>query len=148
MELQEVMTATAVTAPARCTVREVAELMRDRNVGCIVLVGDDGAPLGIVTDRDLTLGVLAEDGDPSGPAILQASSPVVTGAPDVSVDAAIDLMVRHQIRRLPVVQDGGVVGIVTLGDLASRASDKEAARAISAQVMRAALPSLYYQDPD
>ena len=68
-----------------------------------MLLAADGAPLGLVTDRDLTLGVLAEDADPSRPAILHASSPSSTGAPEVTVDAAIDLMVRHQIRRLPVV---------------------------------------------
>ena len=146
MEIQEVMTEWVVTAPPACTAREAAELMRDRDVGCIVFVTPSGGPVGLVTDRDLTLGVLADGGGADDPAIFHASTPVITGVPELPIDGAIELMTRHQIRRLPVLEDGRLIGIVTLADLMARCDPPEASRAMDAQATRDALPALYYQD--
>jgi len=143
MEIREVMTASVVTADPATPVREVAALMRERNVGSIVLVRD-GQPAGIVTDRDLALGVLADGRSAEDHAIDHASQPVVTGAPGMDVAAACELLVQHGIRRLPIVDGDRLTGIVTLDDLAARTGDAELVAQLAAQVTRAALPDFYF----
>lgn len=139
------MTASVVTADPATPVREVAALMRERNVGSVVLVRD-GDPVGIVTDRDLALSVLADGRDGEDRASDHASAPVVTGAPGMDVAAAAELLVQHGIRRLPIVDpDGGrLTGIVTLDDLAARTGDAELVARLASQVTRAALPEFYF----
>lgn len=143
MEIRELMTASVVTADPDTSVREVAALMRERNVGSVVLVRD-GAPVGIVTDRDLTVSVLADGRSGEDRAIDHASAPVATGAPDMDVSAACELLVQHGIRRLPIVDDGRLTGIVTLDDLAARTGDAELVARLASQVTRAALPDFYF----
>jgi CBS domain-containing protein len=143
MEIREVMTASVVTADPATPVREVAALMRERNVGSVVLVRD-GEPAGIVTDRDLALGVLADGRSPEDHAIDHASRPVVTGAPGMDVAAACELLVQHGIRRLPIVDGDRLTGIVTLDDLAARTGDAELVARVASQVTRAALPDFYF----
>ncbi len=143
MEIREVMTASVVTADPATPVREVAALMRERNVGSVVLVRD-GAPVGIVTDRDLALGVLADGRSGEDHARAHASAPVVTGEPGMDVAAACELLVQHGIRRLPIVADGRLTGIVTLDDLAARTGDAELVARLASQVTRAALPDFYF----
>ena len=99
MLIREVMTESVVTAAPQRTVREIAELMRERNVGSVVLV-DGERPVGFVTDRDLALSVIA-DGREFGDRVADhASAPVITAASDMEVEQAGELMVRHAIRRL------------------------------------------------
>jgi CBS domain-containing protein len=145
VEIREVMTASVVTADPATPVREVAALMRERNVGSVVLVRD-GAPAGIVTDRDLTLSVLADGRGGEDRAIDHASAPVVTGTPGMDVAAACELLVEHGIRRLPIVDPEGsqLTGIVTLDDLAARTGDAELVARLATQVTRAALPDFYF----
>lgn len=137
------MTESVVTAQPATSVREIAELMRERNVGSVILV-EDGAPVGLVTDRDLTVGALADGRDPGDRADGHASSPVVTGTPDMDVEEAAELMVRHGIRRLPVLDGQALRGIVTLDDLVVRTGDVELAHHVSSQITRAALPGFYF----
>ena len=146
MRVRDVMTETVVTAPVSAAVREVAELMRERNVGSVVLVGDDGLPVGFITDRDLAVSVLADGHDADTPAEGHASSPVVTGEPAMDVTEATKLMVDNGVRRLPIVDGDKLTGIVTLDDLAVRIGDLEIAASITAQVTRAALPGFYFFD--
>jgi CBS domain-containing protein len=146
MEIREVMTESVVTATPDTPVRRVAELMRERNVGSVVLVGDDGLPVGFITDRDLAVSVLADGHDGTAPAGGHASSPVVTGSPGMDVEQATELMVSNGVRRLPIVADDRLTGIVTLDDLAVRIGDLEIAASITAQVTRAALPGFYFFD--
>jgi CBS domain-containing protein len=145
MEIREVMTASVVTADPATPVREVAALMRERNVGSVVLVRD-GEPVGIVTDRDLTVSVLADGRGGDDRARDHASAPVVTGEPRMDVAAACDLLVQHGIRRLPIVEPGSgrLTGIVTLDDLAARTGDAELVARLASQVTRAALPDFYF----
>jgi CBS domain-containing protein len=133
--IREVMTESVVTAEPQQSVRSVAELMRERNVGSVVLV----------TDRDLTLSVLADGRDPSGPAADHASSPVITAAPDMELEEGAELMMRHGVRRLVVVDAGLLVGVVTLDDLASRTSPSEVSGDLSARVTRAAMPDYFFR---
>ena len=146
MEIREVMTESVVTAPPDAPVRHIAELMRERNVGSVVLVDDAGLPIGFITDRDLAVSVLADGHPGDTPAGGHASSPVVTGAPGMDVTEATKLMVDNGVRRLPIVDGDKLTGIVTLDDLAVRIGDLEIAASITAQVTRAALPGFYFFD--
>jgi CBS domain-containing protein len=146
VDIRDVMTEGVVSAAPTATVRQVAELMRERNVGSVVLVDDTGAIAGFVTDRDLALGALTDGRDPGDPVQAHASSPVVTAEPGMDVEEAAELMVRHGVRRLPVLDKGRLTGIITLDDLAVRTGDLELAQHMTAQITRAALPGFYFHD--
>ena len=146
MQIREVMTESVVTAPPDCPVSRIAELMRERNVGSVVLVDDGGAPVGFITDRDLAVSVIADERDHSDPAEAHASSPVVTGEPGMDVHAAAELMVSHGVRRLPVVDGDRMVGILTLDDLAVRTGDLGLAQAATSELVRAQMPGFYFFD--
>jgi CBS domain-containing protein len=137
------MTQGVVTAETEDTLRFVGELMRDRNVGSVV-VCDGDRPIGVITDRDLTLAVVADRVDPDDPARSQASQPIVTGEVEMDIEEAVALMIQHRIRRLPVLEGGQLVGIVTIDDLAVRAGDLHQAQQITAEVAKAALPEFYF----
>jgi CBS domain-containing protein len=143
MQIRDVMTESVVTAAPATAVQEVAELMRERNVGSVVLV-EDGEPVGFITDRDLAVSVLADARDPHDHAGDHASAPVITGTPDMAVEEAAELMVRHSVRRLPILDGGRLTGIVTLDDLAVRTGDLELAHHMTTQITRAALPDFYF----
>jgi CBS domain-containing protein len=117
-EVADVMTADPVTLGGDETLVAVARQMRDADIGAVI-VSDAGDIHGVVTDRDLVVRALAEGRDPSSTTLGEVCThDVVTVAPDDSIDEAVRLMREHDIRRLPVVQDGRAVGIVSLGDLA------------------------------
>jgi CBS domain-containing protein len=141
--IREVMTESVVTAEPSASVRAVAEAMRERNVGSVVLV-EASTPLAIVTDRDLALSVVADGRDYGDRAADHASSPVITAAPEMDVEAAAELMVRHGIRRLVVVDDDRLTGIVTLDDLVARTGDTALAAQLSTRVTRAIMPDFYF----
>ncbi len=137
------MTQPVVTADAASSLGQVAELMRDRNVGSVV-VCDGDRPVGVITDRDLALAVVADAVDPQQPAGGHASRPLVTGESGMDIEEAVALMVQHRIRRLPVTSGEELVGIVTIDDLAVRAGDLHQAQQITAEVAKAALPEFYF----
>jgi len=139
------MTESVVTAPPECTVREIAELMRERNVGSVVLVESD-RPIGFVTDRDLALSVIADGRDFGDHVSDHASSPVITAQPGMGVEEAAELMVRHGVRRLVVIDAERLTGIVTLDDLSSRTGDSELAQQLSARVTRAVMPDFFFHE--
>src|ERR1044071_8975079 len=122
MLLRDVMTAEVVTAAPDRTVREIAELMRERNVGSVVIVHND-RPTGFVTDRDLALSVIADGRDFGDHVADHASSPVITAEPSMDVEEGAELMVRHGVRRLVIVDGGRLSGTAPLADLASRPRD-------------------------
>ena len=143
MLISDVMTESVVTAEGGSSIREVAELMRERNVGSVVLVDDD-APVAIVTDRDLAVSVLAADRDGADHAADHASAPVVTATAGMDVRQAAELMISHGIRRLPILDGERLTGIVTLDDLAVRTGDAELVHSLTSQITRAALPDFYF----
>ncbi len=145
MVIREVMTDEVVTAAAERTVREIAELMRERNVGSVVIVRDD-RPVGFVTDRDLALSVIADGRDFGDHVTDHASSPVITAEPAMAVEEAAELMVRHGVRRLVVVDGERLTGIVTLDDLASRTGDAALAAQLSTRVTRAVMPDFFFRE--
>lgn len=144
MQISDVMTSSVVTAALSAAVREVAELMRERNVGSVVLVDHSGSPAAFITDRDVAVGVVADERSPSDLASDHASRPVVTASPDMSVQEAAELMIEHRIRRLPVLDGDRLTGIVTLDDLTVRTGDTELAHRLTSDVTRAALPGFYF----
>lgn len=143
MRIGEVMTAPVVTADVGSSLREVAELMRDRNVGSVV-VCEHGHPVGVITDRDVALTAVADGVDAAEQAGAYATRPLVTGDEDMDLEEAVALMIQHRIRRLPVLRGEALAGIVTIDDMAVRAGDLHAAQEITAEVARAALPEFYF----
>ena len=137
------MTQPAVTAEVHDSLRSVGELMRDRNVGSVVIC-DGGRPIGVITDRDLALAVVADGVDAAGEAGRHASRPLVTGEAEMDIEEAVALMIQHHIRRLPVTEDQALAGIVTIDDLAVRAGDLTQAQQITAEVAKAALPEFFF----
>jgi CBS domain-containing protein len=143
VRIAEVMTQGVVTAESGDSLRRVGELMRDHNVGSVV-VCDNGRPVGVITDRDLALAVVADQVDADDVAGSHASRPLVTGEVEMDIEEAVALMIQHRIRRLPVTEGEALVGIVTIDDLAVRAGDLHQAQQITAEVARAALPEFYF----
>jgi CBS domain-containing protein len=119
VQIHEIMTQSVVTASPESPVQAIATLMRDRNVGSVVLVDGSGRPVGMVTDRDLTIDALADAADPATPASRCATTPVV-------------------------MEENTLVGIVTLDDIAVRTGNLEVAQQMTADVARAALPEFYF----
>ncbi|MGW4562965.1 CBS domain-containing protein [Streptomyces sp. NPDC004561] len=117
-EVREIMTGNPVAVAPETPVCEVAARMRDEDIGAVLVCSGERLR-GLVTDRDLTVRILADGGDVTARTVAEAcSSELVTVAPDDDVDRAVQLMRGKALRRLPVVDDGRVVGIVALGDVA------------------------------
>ena len=146
MKVREIMTAGVVTVDADTEVREVAALMRDRNVGSVVVLDPDGVPVGMVTDRDLTVRVLADERRGSEPISAHLSQPLVTGEPEMPLEEAAAVMVQHSVRRLPVVDHDELVGIVTLDDIAVRTGDLEVAQRMTHEVIEGAVPEFFFHE--
>jgi CBS domain-containing protein len=146
MQLRQIMTSGVVTAGLDADVLEVAQLMRDHNVGSIVLCDPQGEPAAMITDRDLAIRALSEDRPGSEPAGEHASRPLVTGEPDMDLEEAAALMVQHRIRRLPVVDGDELAGIVTLDDIAVRTGNLEVAQRMTQEVIEGALPGFFFHE--
>ena len=142
------MTPGVITAPADSDVLRVAQLMRDHSVGSVVICDSAGHPSAMVTDRDLTVRALAEERPVAEEIDQHASRPLVTGEPEMELEEAAALMVRHRVRRLPVVEGGGLVGIVTLDDIAVRTGDLEVAQRMTQEVIEGALPGFFFHERD
>ncbi|GIO00042.1 CBS domain-containing protein [Brevibacillus halotolerans] len=118
--LREIMTDNLATVTLLDNVYEVAVKMRDWNVGVIPVVNEQKDVIGVITDRDIVIRGLAEKHQGSSKIEEVMSTDIVLGTPEMTVDAAAKLMAQHQIRRLPVVDNGKLVGIVAIGDMAIR----------------------------
>jgi CBS domain-containing protein len=117
-QVKDVMTSDPITVAAGDSVVEAARRMREAAVGSMIVMDGDRIH-GIVTDRDIAIRVVAEGSDPAQTRVQEITSDnPVTLEPESSVDDAIRVMSDRAIRRLPVVEDGRPVGIVSLGDLA------------------------------
>ncbi len=140
------MTAAVVTADADDEVREVARLMRDHNVGSVVICDPDGAPAAMITDRDLATRIVASERAGAEPIGDHVSTPLVTAEPVMGLEEAAALMVQHRVRRLPVVQGDELLGIVTLDDIAVRTGDLDVAQRMTHQVIEGALPEFFFHE--
>ncbi|MPY57298.1 CBS domain-containing protein [Streptomyces spongiae] len=132
--VREVMTPGVVAVRPDASLVEAAQLMRAQDVGD-VLVATDQQVIGVLTDRDITVRAVADGANPltvSAQAVC-TPNPVMIG-PDDAVSAAVELMRDHAVRRLPVVDGGHAVGMVSLGDLALSQDPTSALADISAAV--------------
>jgi len=117
--IRDVMTADPHTLPERTLVQMAAETMRANDIGDVIVSDDNGQITGILTDRDIVVRVVAEGRDPRTTRIGDIASRDLTAvSPDDPVDRAVQLMRDKAIRRLPAVDKGKPVGIVSIGDLA------------------------------
>jgi len=118
VNVREVMTAQVATATPKTTIEEIARTMSQVDSGAVPVV-EDGKVVGLVTDRDIVLRVVAKGGDLSGPVSEIMSGDVQSCGQDDNVADAAAQMGNHQVRRLVVLDDKGtLVGILSLGDIA------------------------------
>lgn len=146
MQLREIMTSSVITAAGDDEVLNVAQLMRDRNVGSVVICDPEGAPAAMITDRDVAVRVAADERPLGEPVGEHASRPLITGDPDMDLEEAAAPMVRHHIRRLPVTEGNDLVGIVTLDDIAVRTGNLAVVQRMTAEVVEGALPEFFFHD--
>lgn len=117
MNIRDVMTPNPRCVSPNDTMQTAARIMRDEDTGAVPVV-EDGRPVGIVTDRDIVIRAVAEEGGLNRPVRDIVTSRLVEATPEMSTREAAELMSEHQIRRLPVVEGERLVGIVSIGDLA------------------------------
>jgi len=116
--LRDIMTPSPATVNISDSVIMASQVMRDEDIGSVPVI-DEQTVAGIITDRDITIKVVAEGIDPETAQVGEyMSTHPVTGHPNMSVNEAIELMGREQIRRLPILEQNRLVGIVSLGDFA------------------------------
>jgi CBS domain-containing protein len=116
--VEEIMTTNPRTVNVDDTVLDAARVMRDNDIGDVIVV-EDGQVAGIVTDRDIVVRAVAEGRDAESTTVSDiATTGTQAMEPEASVDDALRTMREHDIRRLPVVKNGRPVGIISLGDLA------------------------------
>lgn len=129
--IREVMTADPVHVPEDMNIMQVAEIMRDRDIGDVI-VTNGSSVVGIVTDRDLVVrGLASGNGVEAMTAGSVATRDVQAVGPDDRVGRAVRLMSEQAIRRLPVVDGGSLVGVVSIGDLAIERDPESALAEIS-----------------
>ena len=119
MTLREVMSNQVVRIHPEETVTVAARMLEHYNIGALPVCGNDGRVCGMVTDRDLVTRCLAAQKQPDNTPVRDVmTTKVIVGRPDMQANIAAALMGREQIRRLPVMENGRVCGMVSLGDLA------------------------------
>lgn len=128
MKIQDVMTRDPRSVTPQTPAREAAQIMKDEDVGIIPVV--EGARLvGVVTDRDLALRIVAEGRDASATVRdVMSSGRIATCRPDEDLDRVMETMAKEQVRRIPIVDErGSLVGIVAQADVVRKAKDDQKA---------------------
>lgn len=120
----DLMTSNPKTVEATSTIAEAAQIMKSEDTGIVPVVEGERL-VGTITDRDITIRVVAEGNDPQTTSVEEvASTDLVTVDPQQELSEALRLMAQHQVRRLPVVEeDGRLIGIVSQADVARAADD-------------------------
>ena len=118
MSVRDAMTAEPRSIGASASVVEAARLMREQHIGSLPVTEDERL-VGMITDRDITTRVVAESAVPEATSVGDVySRDVISVEPNKDLDEALQLMARHQLRRLPVVEYGRLVGMVAQADIA------------------------------
>lgn len=132
-KVRDVMTPHPVTVSPDSLLIDAAEQMRNRDIGDVIVLDEDGRLRGIVTDRDIVVRALADGQEASITTVGEICSPdVVTVDVDDDVDEVVRLMSELAVRRIPVIDRGLLVGVVSLGDLAIERDPQSALGKISA----------------
>ena len=132
---RDIMSTDVASVGEDTPVLEAAKKMRDLDVGALPICGADNRLKGIITDRDIVVGVLAEGKDPSTTKAIdvgEGDSNTVTIGADDSVDDALETMKRHQVRRLPVIDGEEMVGIIAQADIATHLKAKDTGETVEA----------------
>ena len=117
LKVKDIMVGEVITIAANVAVRKAVRLMNDREIGCLVVV-QDGKPTGIVTERDMLKRVLVAGRDPRAVEVAEVmSKPLLFMESEKEIEEAVKLMFKHKIKKLPIVENGSLVGLVTLTDL-------------------------------
>jgi CBS domain-containing protein len=129
--IKDVMTSNPCSIDAEKSVAYAAKMMREEDVGLAPIVEGDKL-IGMLTDRDIAIRVVAEGRDPDQVKVADvASKQVVTVDPQQDLDVALRIMAEHQVRRLPVVQeDGKLVGVVAQADIAREGDDAQTGKLV------------------
>ena len=130
-KVRDAMTSDPRTVTAGSYIAEAARVMKDVDTGIVPIVDGDRL-VGTITDRDIAIRVVAEGKDPQATKVDEvATRELVTIDPDQDLDEALRLMAKHQVRRLPVVEeDGRPVGIISQADVALEGDDTETGRVV------------------
>jgi CBS domain-containing protein len=132
-KVSELMTSAPVSMRSEQPLTEAAKAMREQGIGTVLVV-DDGQLKGLVTDRDIVVRAVADGRDPNQTPVADVCSPdLVTTAPNDDADTAIQRMREHGVRRIPVVDGGRPVGVLSIGDMAIERDEQSALADISAQ---------------
>ena len=125
-QVREAMTANPHTLQLDASVAEAAKAMAEADVGSLPVVDVDGILFGMITDRDIVVRVVAMGKNPSATRVDEVATKDVSPAyPDDSLDEALTSMAQRQVRRLPVVENERVIGILAQADIAHAAKDKK-----------------------
>jgi CBS domain-containing protein len=130
--VRDAMTEDPRSIGASASVVEAARLMREEHIGSLPIT-DNEQLVGMITDRDITTRVVAEAADPKLTSVGDVSSgDLISVEPDKDLEEALLLMARHQVRRLPVVDNGKLVGIVAQADIALSENEKKSGKLLEA----------------
>jgi CBS domain-containing protein len=130
--VRDTMTENPRSIGVSASVVEAARLMREGHIGSLPITDDDQL-VGMITDRDITTRVVAEAADPKTTSVGDVySRDLISVEPDHDLQEALQLMARHQVRRLPVVEDGRLVGIVAQADIALAENEQETGQLVEA----------------
>ena len=117
LKLADVMVEDVITVEEKATIKKAVELMNKHEIGCLIVV-KRGKPAGIVTERDMLKRILLESKNPQKIKVNEImSEPLVVGKPQMDIEDAVRLMFKRNIKKLPVADEGHLVGLVTLTDL-------------------------------
>jgi len=117
LNVEDVMVDEVITIEAGVTVQEAVRIMNKHEIGCLIVVLTE-KPVGIITERDMLTRVLAKSLDPEKVKVSDImSAPLIVGKPEMEIESAVRLMFKTKIKKLPVVRDGKLIGLVTLTDL-------------------------------
>lgn len=121
MKVKDLMTTNVTTADVNSSIAEIAQNMKNLDVGSIPVCDDNKSVVGIVTDRDIVLRTVAEGDNVNKTKVGEVmSTRVISVSPETDVHEAANIMAKYQVRRLPVVENEKIVGIVAIGDFATR----------------------------
>ena len=118
LTIKDVMVTDLVTVTADLNVKEAVKVMNDFEIGCLIVV-EDGKAVGILTERDVLKRVVEKGKDPEKILVKDVmSKPLIVVNPEMGLEEAIETMFKNKIKKLPVVKDGKLVGLVTFTDIA------------------------------
>lgn len=137
--VEQLMTSSIISVSPNQTIEEAARLMQNHNIGAIPVV-ENNRIIGMVTDRDITIRSTADGGNEKQPVSQIMTNEVISVTPETQVDEAARLMAEKQIRRLPVIENNQIVGMISLGDIATEQQFESKAEEALSQISTPSRP--------